>query len=696
MRKIAWGAVAVVAVALGVGCASEGDAPPAEAGGTGGAGGVAGTGGLAGADGGVAMGGAGAIIGAGGIAGTGGTSSTGGTGGTSTGGGGAGGTGGVPEGGVGGAGGNASPDADADVSAGGGGAGGTGGSEGGGPDGGSDVIDGDAKGGILEAGPDGADGPDADFDGAVCVAPDYTPPATCTPAWVGTMMVACETAERWTVETDAGASASLNVVPGTDGNALELNWNMGTGLWVQARYDAVPTIDLSQVDIFGISLKGGAASDQPVQVTLMFKDVNGIVVGTDIAISGQGINQIPRWLNNLAFPRSLFRYFWGSADGGTVAIEWSQIKSFFVVAKRDADKPSGTGRLAFDSIRSDRAADWPRPAALATASVDRCQKDRAVAYVIGQQQATGFINSWKEEPSPKAWLYDQAVALIALSRAGQWQGDAAVDDSAGAAKKLAEALVGKQKNDGHWVRAWDPITGDELPNVDDRWIGDQAWTVVGLEQYARASGAATAEAAAQKGADYVAGRIRSDGSIARPDGFLEPSTEGTVDVWWAMTATGRTAEANKVRDRLLSDEVWDSRLKYFRRGEGDPVVALDAATWLSLFAHHPAVNVPERGRAALGFVRHALVTSAGQLCGMDGMGPVSLWFEGIGGYVVAGGPDAQGFLNLLAVQQRPDGALPGSPEAIASNAFGWLTPWSGLAATSWFIFAATQSPFSGL
>ena len=161
-------------------------------------------------------------------------------------------------------------------------------------------------------------------------------------------------------------------------------------------------------------------------------------------------------------------------------------------------------------------------------------------------------------------------------------------------------------------------------------------------------------------------------------------------------STARFSAADKIKDYLLDDStVWDPNLRYWWRGFNDPMIAMDAATWLSFFARHPAVKETARAYAALSFVRKTLVTSSqdGSQCGFDGMGPVSIWNEGTAQYVAAGGQDAQAFLDGLVSRQRPDGSLGGATESWRGNAFGWHTPWSGLAPTAWFYFAITGAPF---
>lgn len=205
------------------------------------------------------------------------------------------------------------------------------------------------------------------------------------------------------------------------------------------------------------------------------------------------------------------------------------------------------------------------------------------------------------------------------------------------------------------------------------------------------SGDAASLSAAQRGAAWLASQIDSTGKVAA-------GTEGNVDVWWAMVASGRSADADRIKAYLLDDTtVWDKDLQYWWRGTGDAAIAMDAATWLSPFARHPLVNLPDRGKAALSIVRKSLATQSPDLNptlgGLDGMGPVGIWNEGVGQYIAAGGQDAEALLDTLVSQQRSDGSMPGSPENRNTDSFGWLTTWSGLAPTGWLYFAIKGSPF---
>ncbi|MGH7451038.1 MAG: T9SS type A sorting domain-containing protein, partial [bacterium] len=372
-------------------------------------------------------------------------------------------------------------------------------------------------------------------------------------------------------------------------------------------------------------------------------------------------------------------------------IAWSQIDRFFVVVKRPLPGTGGgNGQFTIDHLQAGRAADWPRQKTFEAVRPDTAAAAKAARYFLhpDRQKNTGLFVSWKEEPVPLAHLYDQALVLIVLTREGIWNAGTPINTAAQKANRLVDFLTLIQKVDGHWARTWNPATGQEL--ADDQWVGDQAWWIMALMEYARKSGDETAFASAQKGGDWLAAQIDLSGRVV-------PSTEGTVDTWWAMIATHRLNLADKIQNYLLT-QVWDADLKYWWRGRGDnpdPFIAMDCATWVGEFAKSPRVNKPEMTRAALSFVRSTLVTTDdnGSRCGFDGMGPVSVWCEGTAQYVTAGGEGAQTFLDMLLSIQRADGGMPGSPNNWSSDCYGWLSDWTGLAPTAWLYFALTKSPF---
>ncbi len=504
------------------------------------------------------------------------------------------------------------------------------------------------------------------------------------PAWNGQVLIDCEKPQNWTVEKDQGASGTITIVTGFINNAIQFNWNLGTGQWIQAKYSFPQPVDLSQKDIFGISLFGSTGT--PNQVSLMFTDVNGVFYGLNV----DGLNVIDRWFKNLPFPKKMFYYFFTiGPDPNRKTIDWSKIDRFFVVVKRPApEKGGGSGNLKIDHLQADQAASWPRQTEFTSILPDANAKNRAVNYLLGQQMASGLFRSWKEEPDPKAHLYDQALTLIVLTREGVWQNGTPQNSPAQKAQKLVQFLIKVQKSDGHWARTWHPTTGAELS--DDKWVGDQAWWIIALSEYIRKSGDALAIASLDKGTNWLEKQVTSSGKVV-------PSTEGTVDTWWAMILTKNYDRANLIKKYLLT-QVWDADLKYWWRGLSDypdPGIAMDAATWVGEFARTNRVNRPDMAHAALSFVRRTLLTTdnSGNLIGLDGQGPLSVWCEGTAQYISAGGQDAPYFLTMLLSLQRADGGMPCSPDHWPNDPFGWLSSWTGLAPTAWLYFALTKSPF---
>jgi hypothetical protein len=546
---------------------------------------------------------------------------------------------------------------------------------------------------------------------------------TCLPGWSGQLLAPTTGLLGWSVESDDQSFGTLSTAVDSSGTNIQLNWNIGAVVldqgtpknrYVQAYYEFSPPIDLSAADIFGVTLRGD--SDTPANfVTIMCADNNGLFFGYDFPGENHGINQVTRWLPELPIPKKAFRYFWGGS-GSNPALDWSNIQKLFVVVKpKDSSHGGGSGRLSIGRLQYDQAASWPRQKAFATipnrAKIQHASS-KAIQYLLTAQQPNGLLTSWREEYSPTAVLYDQALALIALTREGVWvlphagswgrsvaltcegvwANGAPANACAVASRKLAQFLVTSQKSDGHWARRWNPLTGAELPSSAPLWVGDQAWCVMALTEYALRSGNVSARTAAAKGAQWLAGFIEPSGAIQ--DCI---STEGTVDVWWAMISTLRFSDAEKIKSYLLNN-VWDADLHYWwvdAKSDWAPSVAMDCATWLSAFARHPLVAHPERGLAALSFVRRTLLTTSddGKLCGFDGLGPVSIWNEGTAQYVAAGGEDASVFLETLLVQQNSDGSMPGSPDEWSTDAFGWLSKMSGVAPTAWLYFATKGLPF---
>ena len=275
----------------------------------------------------------------------------------------------------------------------------------------------------------------------------------------------------------------------------------------------------------------------------MFADTHDVFYGYNF----DGINSIDRWMKNIVVPRKLFYKFWGgnTADG---EIDWSNIERFFFVVKRPG---GGSGQLTIDHLQADNAQQWNRQDKYHISTGDPNAARNAVDYILSQQKDTGLFISWKEEPSPKAWLYDQALVLRVLTREGTWLDGNPMNDEALKADKLVNFIFDQQMEDGHWPRGWNPDTGDILSY--NEWVGDQAWMTFALQTYRLKSGNDSVEPIINNATEWLKKKINmSTGKVVN-------STEGNVDVWWAMIATGNIKEAERIEGYILS--IWDGDLK---------------------------------------------------------------------------------------------------------------------------------------
>ncbi len=499
--------------------------------------------------------------------------------------------------------------------------------------------------------------------------------------WQGRVLADGDSLDGWSVDTSGGSGGSLSLADGVMEKAVQLNWDIGPGDWVQARYNFPAVMDLSDADLIGVTLRGGGPSEPRNSIVVALADTNNSVYHGGFYTENNSINQLDRWLMNISLPKTLFLH-----ASGPSPIDWSAIDRFVLLVIRPGPgEGGGSGSMRIDHVQCDKAADWPRQAAYETVTEDAVAASNVIGYMMAEQRATGLIVSWKEEGSPNAYLYDQAVALIALTRAGAWSNLVPQDAAAEAAAELAGFLVSTQKPGGTWARCWDPDTGAE--RIVDSWVGDQAWCAMAMSVYAQKSGDTSVWAAAQASADWLSAQI--DGT-----GRIHDSGEGAVDGWWAMMATRRQDRADLI-EGWIDGALWEAGLGYWRGASYDPHIIADCASWFAPFARHPRVNHEERGRQALSLVHRALRATSwdGSLCGISLKGPLTVFNEWSAQYVAAGGESAQEVLDTLLSQQNPDGSMPANPDNAANEALGWATTWSGLAPTAWLYFALTGHPF---
>lgn len=489
------------------------------------------------------------------------------------------------------------------------------------------------------------------------------------PGWQGHTLTAGAPAAAWSLDgPEQGSGGGVSASPDEPG-AVRLTYAIGEGSYVQMKRTLDPALDLAEAALFGITFRG--AGEEANNLAVMFVDGAGMFVGADLL----EVSRAGRWLRGFPLPKPLFARYWGGREGEP--FDWGDVRQVFVTVKRvRAGEGGGSGTLDLLDLTWARAGEIPaRP--LSSASPDPERAERALAWLVARQGPSGFVKSWLEEAEPRGYLYDQALALLAFERGAPE-----------AAERLAAALVRSLGADSRWPRTVDTSTGAAL--AYDSWLGDQAWAAFALATYGDARDDRPAVDAAARAAARIASLVHTDGSVEELR-----STEGCLDVVWALSVNGFADEADRVAMGVF-ERHWDEGLGYFYRGAGgdrpDPIVACDCQTWGSALARR--WNRPEVAERALRFARATLMVESpdGVTVGLDGQGPVSPWCEGTGQYVAAGGPDAEAVLAQLARLQGDDGGLPGGTEDI-STGYGWVTTMHGVSSTAWFYFALTGSPF---
>jgi hypothetical protein len=469
-------------------------------------------------------------------------------------------------------------------------------------------------------------------------------------------------------------TGTVGAVAGYADTALQLNYGLGSadGNWAQVRCNFDPPRDLSAYDHLRLEWRGDPAASASLEIGV----INPAGAGQE-RIFARGYHHPAHrgWWGQLIIPFS-FLHPWtpgATFDPGTVSA------IFISVVKDPVDDAGGAGGLALDNLGAFNVISRTVPLAREAPPPNTRARSAAVAWLAAQQGPSGLLKSWAEEPICNAHTYDQALALIAFAREGLWD----------QADRLVEALAAAQSPNGTWVKSRNCDMPAAIIDGTD-WEGDIAWAIYALSRY-RALGGTRPEAqtALLKGAAWLKTRLSaSDGCL------VIDHTEGTLDAWWAFQAAGLdyADEADQVKDCLLT-YYWDEAMGRFKGGRSWQQPYLDNQTWGAAFLR--AVGETVKAQRALSYARAVLLTPAqgGQLFGFDGQGgPWSVWNEGTGQYVALCGAGSGDLLAELLVQQREDGAVPGSPDDFLGGGV-WTTRWHGVAPTAWLYNALSGEPF---
>jgi hypothetical protein len=483
----------------------------------------------------------------------------------------------------------------------------------------------------------------------------------------GTSIDHMEIIGDWRVSWGNGAlPPTLTVVPGLNGQALQLNYDLGseTGAWVQMRREFNPGLNLAGGDHLRFYYQGTTANT--LEVGLTSRDE-----GNYFASPWNTVTHVPWW----TYATWDYRDF--LLEDQHPLPDFGDVRAIFIsVAKKTGDV-GGVGSLIVDELQYLSVATRVVPPAYEWAHVPPTVTQKAAAWVAARQQPSGLLQSWQEEypqdPSKDhAWLYDQALGLIVLS-----------ETDLAKARPLAGAMHTLQDSEGWWYDGYHFTT--MMPASTAIPVGSNAWMVYALMRYYLRSGDQTAYQDAMEGAAWLAPRTPT------------PPTEANLSAWWAFKATGFHSQADSLK-AYLTEQAWDSSMgRFLSSGANYPPrgryeILLDNQTWGAAFLR--AIGRDADARRALSYARWTLLVDPPRhgMCGFGGSGPFSIWNEGTLHYVVAHGENSQYYVNQMIAQQAADGGMPGSPDDFAGYK-EWLTTMHGVVPTSWLYFAGTGGPF---
>ena len=368
----------------------------------------------------------------------------------------------------------------------------------------------------------------------------------------------------------------------------------------------------------------------------------------------------------------------------------SAVPDSIVPARRDMKwavslVPKGVGRVSLVDVNTKRiCGEYTMPSGLIRSFI-------VPAADAGQRP---LKDVYYDAFNDTCFLYDQAVALIALLQLGE----------RAAARQLVDALLNVQNADGSFPFANQQATlsAHEAGIIRN---GAQAWVCYALliadQPQFRGWFAERPLAAALAGIDYALDYLNAkglvDGGRGRiVDGGLEAdyvvpwwSTEHNIDLWWALDLAHRlygsgsvdyAGRAAALKAALLENGVgWDSATGLFWQGgivskgvnKPDGMRALDTHSWGAVLLEKWGLKAAAAASLARAGELYAVTDPATGLRGYttfisrDGYPPdtiVSPWYEGSLGMVIAlrnqQPHKANELLAALVLAQNPDGSYP--------------------------------------
>lgn len=465
----------------------------------------------------------------------------------------------------------------------------------------------------------------------------------------------------WKKMTEEGASVEIMTAQGKFSSAIKMVYRFGAlkGVWVQiekAYYQ-----NLSTFNALSFWVKG---SGTRANLQLKIEDMDGSVFG----IIFEDIGMVRDW-QKITVDFENLKYFWG----GDNKMNWQTVKkiAFTITKSQELSGEVLVDQLELIKGMTRKLKPVRKQQQFYTVKKDKKTALKSLKWVKSLQKQSGLIQSYIGDKEPFAWTYDQAIALIMFAREDQ-----------NTAEKIARFFIQQQNSDGSWYDGYLADTGRAC--TKNKWIGSISWMIHALCEYINNSKNHQYFPAVEKTAQWIL-------SQKKTDGFYHDSTEGNLDVWWALQATGHLEEAEELKLNLLKYR-WDHETKRFYNTKEDATVFLDMQTWGACFTR--AAGVPEYGLYSLAMAERELRcrTFDDNTTGLDGGGPYTVWFEGTLQYIVAGGQNADFYLREVTKHQDADGSIRHSHERHNAGTI-WHTTMLHIAPAVWLYFANTETPF---
>jgi len=512
--------------------------------------------------------------------------------------------------------------------------------------------------------------------------------------WTGTELVPKSTflnLSAWTTNVPNPGLGDKSIVT-LSSDTLKLNWTFGTGnrsKFAQCYLNFSQPISLLNYDLFAFNLKG-MPNNGFVGFELKFED------GTHQAVvHWDGLAGLNRWADKISAAKKQF--------GNASVMDWSKVKVISLAVYAEASAQyinSDQGTLSFYNLVGEKMANWERATSqeFINANDFITIKENAINAIVNRQKSTGLLTTWAEDGS--SWLYGQGLALKALSLEGIWVAGLPANPYASAAEKLALFLSAHQQPEGYWPRAWNSNTGaiNVLREADGTvWMGDFPWIITGLQAYYKKSGDQRVKASIQKGLNFLRPLIAPDGEFFTINPVTGVKNEVASCEAYAAAILGlyesdETILADKLYNYIRAHG-WDTELRCWREATTSDRIVLFGNTWMSYYLFQK--GEPQLGLDALSLAGKDLYTHGnGELYGMDGIVPLSVWYEGTLSYIAAGGPGSILLFEGLRSHIHPDGMVSHYNESLGGIGGIWAEDWHSLDGTSWLYFVtAGRSPF---